>query len=210
MKKFKAVLFDLDGVVFDTEPQYTQFWGQQCKEFRSDIPGLEFMIKGQTLVQIFEKYFNDEYFCHREVIVKRLEEFEKTMTFDYVDGFENFISQLKEEGIKTAVVTSSNCAKMSFVYQQREEFKGYFDAILTSEDFEYSKPHPDCYEKASKYLGIEVDKCVVFEDSFNGLKSGRAANMCVVGITTTNSREAIEPLADFVIDNYNGFSLELL
>jgi beta-phosphoglucomutase-like phosphatase (HAD superfamily) len=99
---------------------------------------------------------------------------------------------------------------MNFVYQQREEFKGYFDAILTSEDFEYSKPHPDCYEKASKRLGIEVDKCVVFEDSFNGLKSGRAANMCVVGITTTNSREAIEPLADFVIDNYNGFSLELL
>ena len=55
-----------------------------------------------------------------------------------------------------------------------------------------------------------VGTLVVFEDSFNGLKSGRAAKMCVVGITTTNSREAIEPLADFVIDNYNGFSLELL
>ena len=48
-KQFKAALFDLDGVVFDTEPQYTKFWGAQCREFRPDYPGLEHAIKGQTL-----------------------------------------------------------------------------------------------------------------------------------------------------------------
>ena len=48
----KAALFDLDGVVFDTEPQYTIFWGGICKEFHPELPGLEYKIKGQTLVQI--------------------------------------------------------------------------------------------------------------------------------------------------------------
>ena len=51
----KAALFDLDGVVFDTEPQYTEFWGEQCREFRPDISGLEHIIKGQTLIQIYDK-----------------------------------------------------------------------------------------------------------------------------------------------------------
>ena len=77
-----------------------------------------------------------------------------------------------------------------------------FDAILTSEDFERSKPDPDCYLKAAQRLGVEVGDCVVFEDSFNGLKSGRAAGMYVVGLSTTNPAEAIRPYCDEVIANY--------
>ena len=91
---------------------------------------------------------------------------------------------------------------MEAVYQSRPEFKGMFDAILTSEDFERSKPDPDCYLKAAERLGVDKDDCVVFEDSFNGLKSGRAAGMYVVGLATTNSAEAITPLCDKVIKDY--------
>ena len=53
--KLKAALFDLDGVVFNTEPQYTVFWGEQCREFHPEQPGLEHVIKGQTLTQIYDK-----------------------------------------------------------------------------------------------------------------------------------------------------------
>jgi HAD superfamily hydrolase (TIGR01509 family) len=77
-----------------------------------------------------------------------------------------------------------------------------FDAILTSEDFERSKPDPDCYLKAAKRLGASVDECVVLEDSFNGLKSGRAAGMRVIGLATTNPAESIRPLCDEVIRDY--------
>ena len=76
------------------------------------------------------------------------------------------------------------------------------DAILTSEDFEYSKPHPDCYLKAAARFGVQPSECVVFEDSFNGLKSGRAAGMKVVGVATTNPQEAIAPLSDIQITDY--------
>jgi HAD superfamily hydrolase (TIGR01509 family) len=124
------------------------------------------------------------------------------MDYQYVAGFEEFISELRQQGIKTAVVTSSNMPKMQAVYASRPEFRGLFDAILTSEDFERSKPDPDCYLKAAERFGVEPKDCVVFEDSFNGLKSGRAAGMYVVGLATTNSAEAIKPYCDEVIANY--------
>ena len=205
MSRFKAALFDLDGVVFNTEPQYTEFWGAQCREFHPEHPGLEHEIKGQTLVQIFDRHFSGDLAYSQEIITNRLNDFEQTMRFDYVEGFEDFVSRLRSRGVKTAVVTSSNIAKMQSVYQSRSEFRQMFDAILTSEDFERSKPDPDCYLKAAERLGAEIDECIVFEDSFNGLKSGRAAGMKVVGLATTNSAESIAPYSDVILSNYNNF-----
>lgn len=198
----KAALFDLDGVVFDTEPQYSVFWGAQCREFHPEHPGLEHEIKGQTLVQIYDAWFSGELAEKQPLITERLNKFEQQMDYIYVPGFEEYISQLRGKGVKTAVVTSSNQPKMEAVYQSHPEFRSMFDAILTSEDFERSKPDPDCYLKAAQRLGVEVEDCVVFEDSFNGLKSGRAAGMYVVGLSTTNPAEAIRPYCDEVIANY--------
>lgn len=203
---FKAALFDLDGVVFDTEPQYTKFWGAQCREFRPDRPGLEHEIKGQTLVQILDNHFGGGLKAKQDTIIERLNEYEKHMDFIFVKDFVPFVRQLREKGVKTAVVTSSNLDKMNAVYRKCEDFKSLFDAILTSEDFEYSKPHPDCYQKAAQRFDAKADECIVFEDSFNGLKSGRAAKMKVVGLSTTNSPESIAPYSDIVVADYTDFS----
>ena len=128
--------------------------------------------------------------------------FEQQMDYRYVAGFEEFIAELRKQGVKTAVVTSSNQPKMQAVYQHHPEFRGLFDAILTSEDFERSKPDPDCYLKAAQRFGVAPKDCVVFEDSFNGLKSGRAAGMYVVGLATTNPADAIRPLCDEVVSDF--------
>ena len=204
-RTFKAALFDLDGVVFDTEPQYTIFWGSQCQEFHPEHPGLEHEIKGQTLVQIFDRHFDGELEKMQPLIVERLNEFEKNMNFEFIRGFETFIRQLRDKGVKTAVVTSSNIDKMNAVYSKVKGFKDLFDAILTSEDFERSKPDTDCYQKAAQRFDAKADECIVFEDSFNGLKSGCAAKMKVVGLSTTNSAESISEYADKVIADYSTF-----
>ena len=99
---------------------------------------------------------------------------------------------------------------MESVYHAQPSFKQLFNAILTSEDFEYSKPHPDCYLKAAARFGASPEECVVFEDSFNGLKSGRAAGMKVVGLATTNTVESIRPLSDIQIADYQGVSYQSL
>jgi len=209
MKKttIKAALFDLDGVVFDTEPQYTVFWGEQCREFHPEHPGLEHEIKGQTLAEIYDAWFSGELKAKRPVITERLNRYEQQMDYRYVAGLEAFVAGLRREGVATAVVTSSNRAKMEAVYARHPEFRAMFDAILTAENFERSKPDPDCYLKAARRLGAAVEECVVLEDSFNGLRAGRAAGMRVVGLATTNAAEAIRGYCDVVIADYVGFRL---
>ena len=203
----QAALFDLDGVVFDTEPQYTVFWGAQCREFHPEHPGLEHEIKGQTLVQIYDAWFSGPLADKQPLITERLNRYEREMDYIYVKGFESFIDGLRRQGIRTAVVTSSNREKMQVVYAKHPEFMSLFDAILTSEDFDRSKPDPDCYLKAAKRLETQKDSCVVFEDSFNGIKSGRSAGMRVVGLATTNPADAIRPYCDCVIRDYIGFDV---
>ena len=188
-KELKAALFDLDGVVFDTEPQYTIFWGSVCRQYHPEHPGLEQEIKGSTLTQIYERWFSGSLEAAREDVTRRLNDYEQQMHYDFLDGFEQLIRDLHNHGVKTAVL---------------------FDAILTSEDFERSKPDPDCYLKAAERLGVKKDECIVFEDSFNGLRSGRAAGMKVVGLATTNSAESISGLSDIQIDNYVGTNYETL
>ena len=210
MSELKAALFDLDGVVFDTEPQYTVFWGSQCRLYHPEHPGLEHEIKGQTLTQIYDQWFSGPLLSEQAVITERLNEYESNMHYDYIEGFERMIADLRSHGVKTAVVTSSNLPKMQAVYRYQPDFKNLFDAILTSEDFDRSKPDPDCYLKAAARLGANTDECIVFEDSFNGLRSGRAAQMAVVGLATTNSAEAIRELSDIQISDYRNMDFNQL
>ena len=210
MKRLKAALFDLDGVVFDTEPQYTVFWGSQCRLYHPEHPGLEHEIKGSTLTQIYDRWFSGPLAGEQAVITERLNDFEAQMHFEYIGGFEQLIADLHAHGVKTAVVTSSNQPKMESVYRAQPGFRQLFDAILTSEDFEHSKPHPDCYLKAAARFGAAPEECIVFEDSFNGLKSGRAAGMKVVGVATTNTAEAIVALSDIQITDYTSTDYQQL
>ena len=192
-KELRAALFDLDGVVFDTEH-----------------PGLEHEIKGQTLQQIYDKWWSGELVASRELVTKRLNVFEAQMHYDYIAGLEIFIGDLRKNGVKTAVVTSSNVPKMQSVYRSHPEFLQLFDAVLTSEDFAESKPSPDCYLKAAQRFDAQPDECVVFEDSFNGLRSGRNAGMFVVGLATTNNKTSIEPLSDCQISDYKNMNYKNL
>lgn len=202
---FNTALFDLDGVVLDTESQYTVCWDRIGKVYKPDIPKFAHLIKGQTLTQIFDRYFKDEEKVQHE-IENQLIEFEKNMDYAYIPGVLAFIKDLKRHQVNTAIVTSSNQQKMANVYQCHPEFETLFDVILTSEDFKRSKPEPDCYLTAAAHFSVSHNQCVVFEDSINGLKAGKAAQMKVCGLATTNSIETVKPLSDMVIKDFVGMS----
>jgi beta-phosphoglucomutase-like phosphatase (HAD superfamily) len=97
---------------------------------------------------------------------------------------------------------------MGQVLQEHPDLAALVDVVLTGEDFERSKPDPDCFLKGMKHFGASAEETVVFEDSFHGLTAGRASGARVVGLATTNSREAIAPYCDIVIDDFTGFTLE--
>lgn len=199
-------LFDLDGVILDTETQYTIFWNMIGKSYlnRNDF-GLT--IKGQSLTHIYSTYFNNMDDIQNEVTLK-LNDFEKSMNMEYIDGFEHFIKDLKANNVKTAIVTSSNREKMKSVLANHPELENYFDKILTSEMFTKSKPDPDPYLSGAKAFNASSDDCFVFEDSFHGLESGRKASMTVIGLATTNPYETIVSKADSVINDFNEISFE--
>lgn len=200
------VLFDFDGVIADTETQYTEFWNRIGREYLGQE---EFghTIKGQTLVQIFGKYF-ESMDREQEEIVPQLNEFEANMSYDYIPGAQAFMKELKAAGIPMAIVTSSNDIKMSNAYKAHPELLELVDKVLTSEYFSKSKPDPECFLKGMEFLGGTPEETVVFEDSFHGIAAGRAAGAKVIGLATTNKREAIAPLCDMVIDDFCGLTVQ--
>ena len=200
------VLFDFDGVIADTETQYTEFWNRIGREYLGQ-EDFGHTIKGQTLVQIFGKYF-EGMDREQEEIVPQLNEFEANMSYDYIPGAQAFMKELKAAGIPMAIVTSSNNIKMSNAYKAHPELLELVDKVLTSEYFSKSKPDPECFLKGMEILGGTPGETVVFEDSFHGLTAGRASGAKVIGLATTNKREAIAPLCDMVIDDFCGLTVQ--
>lgn len=199
------VLFDFDGVIADTETQYTEFWNRIGREYLGQ-DDFGHTIKGQTLVQIFGKYF-EGMDREQEEIVPQLNEFEANMSYNYIPGVYMFMQELKAAGIRSAIVTSSNDVKMANAYKAHPELLELVDKVLTSEHFSKSKPDPECFLKGMEFLGGTPEETVVFEDSFHGIAAGRAAGAKVIGLATTNKREAIAPLCDMVIDDFTYLSL---
>ena len=201
----KAVLFDFDGVIVDTEGQYSLFWDKIGQEYLGD-PDFGHRIKGQTLTYIYEKFFTDP--AEQARLTEALSQYESRMTYDYVPGVLDFLADLRRHDVRTAVVTSSNEQKMAAVYRHRPEIPALFDRILTAEHFQRSKPDPDCYQLGMRLLGTSPAETCVFEDSFNGLKAGMASGAFVFGVATTNPREAIASSCHCVIDDFRGFTYE--
>lgn len=203
----RAALFDLDGVILDTETQYDIIWGRIGQKYHPEIPDFHKKIKGTTLTNIFATYFPGDEALQAEV-ADMLWKFEGgEMKYEYIPGAKEFIEALRRAGIKTAIVTSSDENKMRDVRRARPDLYPLFDAVVTAEQIEHSKPAPDAYLKGAELLGMTPDECVVFEDSQNGLRAGRAAQMFTVGLATTFSRDFIATLSDDVIDNFEGVNI---
>lgn len=202
-----AALFDFDGVVMDTEKQYSLFWKKQGEKYHPDIKDFELKIKGQTLDQLFGKYFNGNE-AARKAIREDINVFEGRMTYEFVPGILNFLEELRARQVKTAVVTSSNTLKMENVYRFHPHIRTLFDTIIVAEDFTRSKPDPECYLLGARRFGAEPENCFVFEDSFHGLESGRRAGMTVIALSTTNTYEAVRDMSDHVIPDFTAFTFD--
>lgn len=203
-----VALFDFDGVIMDTETQYTVFWNEQGLKYLNE-EDFGRRIKGQTLTQIYEKYFSTLPEAQQEITAK-LNTFEKQMAYEYIPGVEAFIADLRRHGVKTAVVTSSNEEKMQNVYKAHPEFKGMVDRILTGEMFARSKPAPDCFLLGMEIFGATPEDTYVFEDSFHGLQAGMTSGATVIGLATTNSSEAIAGKAHYIMNDFTEMTYDKL
>ena len=189
----KAVIFDMDGVLIDTEKYYIQLGMDITKEMGYEIPR-EVFLSMRSLNRKFskpmllEKYgedFDFEYF-HAERR-KRLRAILESRGIEKKPGVDEVLSILKREGLQTAVATATDMERASSYLEK-------FDRILSVSNVKNGKPMPDVYLEACRQLEKEPSKCIAVEDSPVGVRSAYAAGLRVVMVPDlTQPEEEIQP-----------------
>lgn len=200
-----GALFDLDGVIIDSEGAYTEFWAEIGRRYGAPSPTFALDIKGTTLTDILSRHFPDPEVSNR--IKKELYEFESEAPFPLFEGAVDLLLELGKFGIARAMVTSSDQTKMNSLRRRHPGLEDMFDVVVNGSMVSRSKPDPEGYLLAAQKLAVPIGLCAVFEDSLQGLEAGRNAHAgAVIGIATTNPVERIAPLCDLVIPSLRAFS----
>lgn len=202
-----CVLFDMDGVMIDTEPQYDVFWKHAGNKYNTGIANFEKVIKGTTLPNILKKYFSHLTQEELNNLSDSLDKFEANMNFEEIPGSVKFVKELKAKGIKVGLVTSSTDTKLIAV-NKAKQFDQLFDTVVSAARVTEGKPNPRCFLLAAEDLGVDPKDCIVFEDSFAGIEAGIAAGMKVIGLATTNPEESLKDKCCMVIPDFKNFSVE--
>ncbi|MDE7160556.1 MAG: HAD family phosphatase [Muribaculaceae bacterium] len=203
-----AFLFDLDGVIVDSEKIYTGIWRHINEMFPTGVENFETVIKGTTLENILGTYYPDP--DVRGQVEKALYEEENRLQYELMPGAERVLRTLRDKGIPTALVTSSNGVKMSHLWRQYPDLKELFQVIVTGDDVSASKPDPEGYISAAYRVGALPPRCAVFEDSVQGVCAGRNAGAYVVGIAGTVEADCLAPYADTVLAGTDKIDVEAI
>lgn len=193
-----AILFDLDGVLIDSETEYTEIWADIESSRPTGIKDFPLIIKGTTLPHILSTYFPEEL---HEGIVKELTERESRMRYDWCPGAEKFLHELKKAGIPSAIVTSSMPDKMEKLLAIHPGLRDLVEVVVDASAVTESKPHPQGYLLAAERLGVNPSDCIVAEDSLQGMEAGKRAGAFVLGITGTVGREKAQGHADILVSS---------
>ncbi len=201
----KAFLFDLDGVLIDSEPCYDTFWEDAAHRYNIPIPNFPSVIKGTTLKAILEKYFSGYPTETVEQLKQESSDFEINMDYSTIPGALEIVRLFKSLNCQVGLVTSSDNRKVKSVIS-RLALENTFDSIVTADRISEGKPNPECYLLAAQDLGKKPDNCVVFEDSFAGIEAGRRAGMKVIALSTTNPPHQLQNKANIIIPNFEGIT----
>ena len=200
-------LFDLDGVLVDSERIYTKIWEAIERQWPTGIDNFAYKIKGTTLEDILERYFPED---TRKDVAEELIRLESMMIYEALPGAIDFLDSLKEKGIPAAMVTSSNGLKMAHLWNDMPGLKERFEVIITGDEVKCSKPDPEGYLAAAAALGVIPERCAVFEDSLQGVKAGKAAGAYVIGVAGTLKASDLAPYSDIVVNKVADVNIDRL
>ena len=211
LKNIKAALFDLDGTLIDTEKIYLKCWKKSAEicGYPLEMERV-YMLRSsdhQLATERFHEWFGDMD-AYSKVRAKRKElmaEELKTTPIVAKPGVKDVVDFFKEKNIKVAVVTAS-MVDVADDYMTRAGIRDYFDIIISARDVKRGKPFPYVYEYAAKYLGLNPDECLAFEDSPNGTQSAHDAGCHTVFIPdATPCDETVRYFTDETYDTLNAF-----
>lgn len=206
MLDFDAVIFDLDGVLIDSEPLH-----ERAKQVVVDAHGLEVPTEafeaflGKTDRDIFT-YIVDTYgdgTADVEALIDAKQAAYRDLIGELtmVDGARAFLEAVAAR-YPTALATSAVRRNQELAFE-RFDLMPFFEAVVVAEDLTHHKPHPEPYLTAAAGLARPPERCLVLEDSVNGIRSARAAGCTAVGLTTSFPADALrEAGAHHVADSF--------
>jgi len=212
----KTVIFDMDGVIVDTEPvhsyayfqhfaelniavskdMFTSFMGNSTRNTFQKLKEL-FPIDGEVedLIQRKRTLFNDAFDSKEDLYL--------------IEGVEQLIQDLHRNGMQLILASSAAKVTIERVFT-RFDLYPYFSHIVSGEDFPDSKPHPAIFEYAAGLSIAPKENCIVIEDSTNGIRAAKAAGLFCVGYNSENSKLQDLSLADVVVENLDELSFEII
>ncbi len=205
--EISTLIFDMDGVIVDTEPIHVEAELLTCNNFGIEAPLSEWEnFKGRTAKDIFT-YLRDN-FGNKEIDVNKLIDYKLKIYYQIakekarlIDGAFGFIKKAAEK-YELALTTSSLKVLQELMFQKFSLDK-FFNIIETGDEIINGKPDPEPYLKTVAKLKIPAETCLVIEDSDNGIISGKKAGCKVAGITTSFERKKLEKAgADYVVDSF--------
>ena len=210
----KTVIFDMDGVIVDTEPVHHFAYNQIFKQLNIDItPEIYTSFTGNSTKNIFEKlkaHFKLKEDVQGLVETKRNlfnDAFDQKEDLFLLEGVEDLIKELDANGMQLVLASSSAKVTINRIFNRFGLHK-YFSHIVSGEDFPKSKPHPAIFEHAAFLSGTPIANCVVIEDSTNGILAAKAAGIYCIGYDSLNSKMQDYSKADKVISYFNELSFE--
>ncbi len=211
----KAVIFDMDGVLVDTEPVHYQANKQIMSEFGYDFE-YDYYKKfiGSTLAFMWEE-LTEKYDIKKPVdeLCDMSRDYSNAIIekegYPTIEGAVELVKKIHGKKIKLAVASSSSLEIIKDVVSKLQ-IEEYFDKLVSGEDVKNPKPAPDVFIKAANQLGVTSGECLVIEDSANGVKAAKNANMACVGFVNKNSGDQDLSVADYLVESFTGIETEFL
>lgn len=213
----KAVIFDMDGVMIDSEPVHLEANKRLMKDLNLHFnPSYYAQFVGSTTDHMWDKMIHDFNLSQTpEELMALSDRYVKEINGDAgypeIPGVSTLIKQLSGETIKLAVASSSGVGRIRYVLECMG-LQSAFDSIVSGTQVEKPKPEPDTFLKAAELLRVKPSECLVIEDSWNGMKAAKAAGMVCLGYENPEAvmgRQNVE-YADYIVQGFEDVDIKFL
>ena len=208
-KKLQCVIFDMDGVIIDSEEIHKKAYYETFKNLGVEVSEeLYKTMTGSSTINAFQKlvnHFNLDDIPEELVLQKRkcyVNYFENDPTLSLVNGVKELIQFLYKQNLTLVLASSSAMVNINRVFS-RFDLNQYFTAKISGADLTASKPHPEIFEKAAILGGVSKEQCIVIEDSDNGIEAANKAGIYAIGYRNLLITDQTLKNADLIIKDYN-------